>query len=273
MKRSQSLQFFCAATILLGACFSKAQSREPDQEQFSEDEDVIQMPMAARIAPRTFSLKSEVAKWKAILPANDPYVKLVDNHGDGNESLYGTRNFRAVLHGVYYRGGANNVYNKNGKRANQNPLPDEGLRNLCEVGFSEAIYYYSTNFNTAPANTLCRQTTSGTDNNLKYIQKTALTSTNQVPVLTEIFKRIKGQIAAPIYGHCWNGWHASGLMASLALRQFCHWTGAEAVSYWRKNTDGNSSGYSSIENKITSFKPVAALEITDSERALICPQK
>lgn len=69
------------------------------------------------------------------IPTSYPSDKLVDNTGEGYDALYGTRNVRAVLNGVYYRGGANNYYNKHLKRKNSNPLPDEGLLHLCEEGF------------------------------------------------------------------------------------------------------------------------------------------
>ena len=39
--------------------------------------------------------------------------KITNNQGEGYDDLYGTRNFRVVLHGVAYRGGGNNYYHKN----------------------------------------------------------------------------------------------------------------------------------------------------------------
>ena len=36
--------------------------------------------------------------------------KITDNQGNGFEGLYGTRNFRPILHGIAYRGGGNNYY-------------------------------------------------------------------------------------------------------------------------------------------------------------------
>jgi hypothetical protein len=77
---------------------------------------------------------------------SDARQKLVDNQGNGFSLLYGTRNFRSVLNGVYYRGGANNYYHKTNKRDNMNPLPTDGLQNLCEEGFSTALYLYSANY-------------------------------------------------------------------------------------------------------------------------------
>ena len=89
--------------------------------------------------------------------------KITNNHGDGNDSLYGTRNMRPVLHGVWYRGGANNAFHKRRKRDNRNPLPNDGLKNLCREGFSSAFYLYSTRytpklkkvFRLIPPNRLC----------------------------------------------------------------------------------------------------------------------
>ena len=72
--------------------------------------------------------------------------KITDNIGKGNDSLYGTRNMRTILYGVAYRGGANNFYHKLNKRDNHNPLPEDGLENLCNQGFSTAVYLYGTNF-------------------------------------------------------------------------------------------------------------------------------
>ena len=42
--------------------------------------------------------------------------KATDNYGNGNLDLYGTRNFRTILHGVAYRGGGNNYYHNENKR-------------------------------------------------------------------------------------------------------------------------------------------------------------
>lgn len=61
----------------------------------------------------------------------------------------GVRNFRTVLYGVLYRGGANNYYHRGHPRSNTHPLPEDGIQNLCEEGFGLAIYLYPDNFNAA----------------------------------------------------------------------------------------------------------------------------
>lgn len=216
-------------------------------------------------------LSSTAAQWKSHYNVDDPYTKITNDHGDGNEDVYGTRNFRVVLHGVYYRGGANNTYNKFLKRSNMNPLQDNALKNLCEEGFGKSIYFYPNNFSSAQRKTICGDAKG--NNRLDYQQLTAFNKANHETILNQIFQRIKGQINGPIYGHCWNGWHASGLIAAMALQQFCDWSPSEAGDYWKKNTDGNSKGYDAVLRQVMSFKKITSLQISSSEKAAICPRK
>jgi hypothetical protein len=217
-----------------------------------------------------FDLKRQVDIYKQMYNLKNPYDKLVDNRGDGYDGLYGVRNFRVVLHGIYYRGGANNKYNRINKRPNQNPLQNHALKNLCKNGFSEALYLYRDNFSSANANTDCRDFEND-DQNLKYNQSTAFDSSNQEKFINTVFRHIKGNRPGPLYAHCWNGWHASGMIAAMALQQFCGWSPQQALKYWTVNTDGNSSGYDSVKKRILEFKPYPQYQITSNEKNLICP--
>lgn len=214
------------------------------------------------------------ASYRSRYDLNNASQKLVNNTGNGFEELYGTRNVRAVLNGVYYRGGANNYYHRDNKRNNSNPLPDDGLLNLCEEGFGRAVYLYSTNFSTAPKQTKCR-TFTGAEHQLDYLQTSILSyrAEDIKALLTLIHEHIRNPALGPIYEHCWNGWHASGFAATTALRQFCGFTAAQAVKYWDINTDGNnkSSGYENVRRQIRAFVPVAGLEITETEKQALCP--
>lgn len=213
------------------------------------------------------------AEYRVRYPLPDVKKKLVDNRGNGFDLLYGVRNFRAVLNGVYYRGGANNAYHTTHKRSNKNPLPDDGLQNLCEEGFSTAIYLYSTNYNSAPHTVNCRMA-DGSSNQLKYLQVSILSASNSKlhEVLALIGSHLRDSGKGPIYAHCWNGWHASGITAAYTLRQFCGFNGEQAVAYWNVNTDGNNgSSYNGIRSKIRAFVPFSDLSLTDSERAQVCP--
>jgi hypothetical protein len=219
------------------------------------------------------AMATDGADYRARYARPDAKSKLVDNHGNGFEPLYGTRNVRAVLSGIYYRGGANNAYNRSHKRANQNPLPNEGLQNLCEEGFSTALYLYSTHFSTAPHTVNCKMN-DGSSNQLVYKQVSILSASNtQIhDVLALILSSLRDPNKGPIYAHCWNGWHASGMTAAFTLKQFCGFSAAQAVAYWNVNTDGNDgSAYNGIRNKIKAFVPFPDLSLTAEEKAAVCP--
>lgn len=230
---------------------------------------LVSLLLTSTVFAGTAELAEQAKKYEQRYQLNSLNEKLVDNRGDGYENLYGVRNFRKVLKGVLYRGGANNSYNKYGKRSNTNPLPDLGLKNLCSEGFGVSVYLYETNFSTAPKQVNCSTVESKT-NTLRYYQLTAADIENTTVYLEMIYKAIKGQAASPIYMHCWNGWHASGLVSALALRQFCEMSGNEALSYWMQNTDGNTAGYDSIKKRIVDFQPLPQFKISPEEQAQIC---
>lgn len=211
-----------------------------------------------------------INQYKKHFGLTDLHSKKVNNRGNGDEELYGVRNFRVVLHGVYYRGGANNVYNKNQKRKNNNPLPDIGLENLCKENFGTAFYFYTDNANLMKTNTICETNANKSKNNLHYTQMTAFNEANQIELLKRIHQHIVNMETKPIYGHCWNGWHASGLVASLSLMQFCHYSNQQALDYWIRNTDKNDNGYKSVKRRILNFKRIPELEIDDRYRKEIC---
>ena len=185
----------------------------------------------------------------------------------------GTRNFRVVLNGIQYREGANNAYLKPEKRSNENPLPDVGLENLCMQGFKTAIYLYSINFSHAPKEVTCKRA-NGESNTIQYQQITATSSSAPREILEIIYQAIQDPSEGPIYTHCWNGWHASGLVSALALRQFCGVSATAALNYWTTDTDGHGDGseYDVIRNEVSEFVPFHDLTITAEESALICPR-
>jgi hypothetical protein len=198
---------------------------------------------------------------------NDPYQKRVDDHGNGYEALYGVRNFREVLTGVLFRGGANNSYNRDGVRNNKNPLPQNGLADLCAAGFQTAIYLYPTNYSKAAPQTFCDSLRG--KNTLHYLQLSYASKSRQI--LEMIRAAVFNSTLGPIYVHCWNGRHASGFISALALRQFCEVSGDDAVSYWIKNTDGDSN-YPDHKKAIQNFVPHKDLMIDAQTKQRICPQ-
>ena len=77
----------------------------------------------------------------------------------------------------------------------------------------------------------------------------------------------------PIYLHCWNGWHASGYVAAILLKQFCGYNDIEAVTYWDLGTDGanRSPHYRSIRKLIRDFEPIEKYTIQNELGENICP--
>ncbi|KHD89162.1 MAG: hypothetical protein OM95_04900 [Bdellovibrio sp. ArHS] len=236
----------------------------PDDSNSSNDSAALP---DSGVSAGAFSIEKEAQKYKDRYELTDTFAKLTDNRGDGVEELWGTRNFRVVLHGVMYRGGANNKY-LNPSRNNVNPLPTVGLNNLCKEDFGASVYLYSENYSTAPKSVTC-QNTSHQTHTLQYKQYAA--AGENEAILQMVYNRIKGKLNGPIYAHCWNGWHSSGLIAGMALKQFCGWSNDKVDAYWVKNTDGNSSGFTTIRNRLKAFKPYVKFSITAAERAAICP--
>lgn len=191
--------------------------------------------------------------------------KGTNNYGDGIEALYGTRNFRTVLHGVAYRGGGNNYYHRSNKRGNKNPLPPDGLKNLADLDFSAAVYLYTENFDTAP-----RQV-EGANGTMDYFQISGNSEEQQEEILDLVYAAIQDPSVGPVYLHCWNGWHQSGYVSAILLRQFCGYSPRQSVKYWEDNTDGWNNGYKRVREAIADFKPRAGYDVDEATRAAICP--
>ncbi|MBI5325322.1 MAG: hypothetical protein HZB41_08655 [Ignavibacteriae bacterium] len=193
--------------------------------------------------------------------------KITDNFGNGFDALYGTRNMRTILYGIAYRGGANNFYNKTCKRDNHNPLPENGLMNLSKEGFSNAVYLYSKNFDNSKK--LFVETK--TNDTLKYISISGSNRKSLRKIIELVDDVIKNPGKGPVYFHCWNGWHQSGLISSVILMQFCDYTNERALKYWIDNTDGVNKGYENVKFLVKSFKPFGDIKIDKKLQQKICP--
>lgn len=198
--------------------------------------------------------------------------KITDNYGNKFEDLYGTRNMRPILHGVAYRGGGNNYYHKTNKRKNQNPLPDDGVINLCQEGFSKSVYLYQKNADSILDLTSCN-CISGEKNQLQYLQLDYFDPSHIYEMVKMTYQSAKYDSVGPVYLHCWNGWHASGYISAILLKQFCGYTNLQATSYWDMATDGanQSPRYRSIRKQINDFVPYPEFNLADDMGNKICP--
>lgn len=213
------------------------------------------------------SLSKKVNYYKSKYKVNCLNQKITNNFGDGFKSLYGTRNMKPILHGIAYRGGGNNYYHKTNKRDNHNPLPIDGLLNLTEDGFSNAVYLYSKNFSKTDTLFVSK---SGKDT-LKYYQNSGNDRKGLKTLLEMVYQSIKQPRIGPVYLHCWNGWHQSGYVAAAILMQFCDFTNEMALDYWIENTDGASKGYENVKSRIKNFVPFDDMTIEKEIKSLICP--
>ena len=192
--------------------------------------------------------------------------KIIDNFGNGFDNLYGTRNMRPILLGIAYRGGANNYYHKTNKRDNQNPLPNDGLENLNNEGFSMAVYLYGKNFSTAP-----RFVTNNNNDTLRYIQNSGMNRNTQREIMQMVQDRIENPSLGPVYLHCWNGWHQCGYISAIILMQYCGFTNAKAREYWEINTDGAHKKFENVKTMIANFTPFKEFAINKEMQEVICP--
>jgi hypothetical protein len=215
------------------------------------------------------SIASAQDDLRARYGVNDIYSKIVDNKGSGEERLYGVRNARLLLKTVL-RGGANNYYHRSNPRSNTNPLPEDGLLNLCREGFTSAIYLYETNYASASKLVSC-ETREGLKNELRYFNYPYAKSDSPQKTLELIYKHLT-ESRGSLYLHCWNGWHASGFMSAISLIQFCDWKAEDAVTYWDRNTDGVNTdpGYETIRKRIRDFKTIPGLNISNDLKRDVC---
>ena len=207
---------------------------------------------------------------KNVFGLDSVQTKLVNNKGEGPDSLFGVRNMRVVLNNVLYRGGSNNFHRKDAepKTYNSHPLPYWGIDNLRKSGFGGAIYLYSKYFTQDyPQNKI--DSLAALDFNYQCLP--SLNEQVVKSIFTDINRRIYSKESAPIYIHCWNGWHQSGMLSAFTLMQFCGISNQQALKYWEQNTDGNFKGFPAVKSKILEFKPYKEFQTDSITRARICP--
>jgi hypothetical protein len=166
--------------------------------------------------------------------------------------FHGIRDYRQVMPGVLYRGGANN---------GRGPLNQNELDALCEEGMGSAYYLYSTGFH-GPSVIHCSK------GDLSYRYQ-GWEGKGRAAIHQEIYDTIKSK-GKPVFVHCWNGIHATGAVAATALMQFCGISSKQAVDYWKVGIAPKVQ-YPSVIHDIQSFQSKPNLELTPEERDAYCP--
>ncbi len=175
-------------------------------------------------------------------------------------AVEGTSFFRPVMNGVLYRGGF-----KGGDKA-RTGLSSSQRKSLCEKGFSKA-FYADFGKNTDYSTTFC-----GAGRILDY---ESARSSSPAPFIKAVHSVIENPDKGPVFVHCMWGVHSSGALSAMALVQFCGWSEARAKQYWneaRNNAPCGGGCDSWIDAKFKHFKFDPALEISEAQRAAICPK-
>ena len=166
--------------------------------------------------------------------------------------------FRPVLTGVLYRGGFQ------GGDKDRTGLSETQKQSLCQSGFSEA-FYADFGKNTSYGTTSCGA------GSLEY--KSARSS-RPASVMKDLHKAIVSN-SGPVLVHCMWGVHSSGALSAMALVQFCGWSEQRAKEYWNEARNGApcSGGCDGwIDGKFAKFSVDPSLEISEAQRAAICPK-
>jgi hypothetical protein len=168
-------------------------------------------------------------------------------------TFHGIRDYREVMPGALFRGGANNGHA---------PLKQDELNALCEAGFGTAIYLYRTGFS-GPSTVHCSK------GSLQYIYE-GWEGAGRTAIDQQIYSAIKSR-GKPVFVHCWNGIHATGAVSATALMQFCNVSPQKAVQYWKVGVAPKVQ-YPSVIRSIEGFQPNPKLQLTPEERSQYCPQ-
>lgn len=197
------------------------------------------------------------------LGLDSSHVKLINNKGQGYVSLNGLRNVRVVLRNLVYRGGNNR------KPSVQNPLTINTLNNLKNQGFDEVIYLYAKNWKANYDSILLDSIKKG---GLHYSCKPTLDTHTVYEFMREIYRRANYDTSKGyIYIHCWNGWHQSGWLSAMTLKQFCGFNNQQALKYWETHTDNQFKGYTHVKKGIANYKIDTTLLFTEEQKNTYCP--
>jgi hypothetical protein len=170
-------------------------------------------------------------------------------------SLFKVRDFREVMPGVLYRGGATTGEDRTALTKSQ-------LDSICEGGAGSAYYLYKKSVPTDKYS--CTSGKSVDYSSMDY-------SSSPKTINKRIYKSIHDS-AKPVFVHCWYGIHATGFVAATALMQFCDYSASEAVEYWKVGI-AKKLQYSKVITQIQNFKRDPDLNLTPAEKDRVCPKK
>lgn len=166
------------------------------------------------------------------------------------------KNSQSVLGGLLTRAGVRNM----------KQLSASELRTLCEQGHNEAFFLYK---GASEQQVACSRGTISYRSPGDY----------RAP---ENINRILNNINAGLstgqktFVHCYNGAHASGFVAAIALRTFCGMSGDDAAKYWDKTLGGyplQEPNRTKLLNRLRSYSVRTELELSPNQKIQYgCPR-
>ena len=212
--------------------------------------------LAVACSTQTKNQPAQAAQEKTTprVPSNDQVSMedLIENRPNTHGQVGKLKDYRVVIPGILYRGGNSG----NGQASMLRPE----LEALAKEGFSAATYMYPQyGFDKSLA-----KATSVDYAGFGPGVKDRASIHNFLSKVKDIIENKKG----PMYVHCWNGWHASGEMATYALMQFCGMDGQTGLKYWNNNV---RAGKGTVK-RIGSFQTFSDLKISAEDAARICPR-
>lgn len=89
-------------------------------------------------------------------------------------------------------------------------------------------------------------------------------------VFRDVITAVREPARGPVLIHCWNGLHSAGMIAAMALRQFCGLSGEDGAAYWLATTS-HATAYPYMVEHIRDFRPLPGFSLTPEERRRVCP--
>jgi hypothetical protein len=192
-------------------------------------------------------------------------TRLIDNMGEGCPELPALRNMRVILKNVAYRGGVENLQGEVGV---MHPLGITAIKGLADHGFDRSEYLYSRRFeeqyDSARLDSLAKA-------GFSYACTPELEDADVLRILQDVHQRATSPMPRPVYYHCWNGRHQSGMLSAMILMQFCGLTNEQGLAYWHECTNGDDKGYHKVKDRVASFQRFPQLELDAITRSRVCP--
>ena len=114
--------------------------------------------------------------------------------------------------------------------SNRKALGDSALKELCDQGFTQAIFTYG--------GAKARTVSCGGGRTISYQSMTSWEK--PTALIAKTVSEIEG--GGRVLIHCWYGVHASKYVASAALTQLCGFSGDQAAEYFKRGIPKGSLG-------------------------------